>query len=128
LKRKVNHYRFLADENFPVPAGKFLRSQRHNVKFVVEDSDLISLDDFNLLKFAGKEKRILLALDKDFRCNESLFKIISQGPGVILFSSADPGSNQLIKIIEKHLNQLTQNKVKGKVCRLSVTKVNCKTL
>lgn len=83
-------FRFYLDENFPSPAGQFLSSLGHNVAKAVDSKQLRSLSDLKQLKIANKLDRIFVALDKDFRTNQSLKGEISTGKGVILIESADP--------------------------------------
>ncbi|KKQ18086.1 MAG: hypothetical protein US94_C0041G0006 [Berkelbacteria bacterium GW2011_GWB1_38_5] len=126
MSPKINKFRFCLDENFPAPAGKFLRKLGHNVKFVIRDNNLRSLSDYKLLEFANKEKRIFLALDKDFRCNESLHNIITNGSGVILILSSDPVTQKVERIIQKWIECFSKNTLQGKLWILSIDKKKIK--
>lgn len=122
MSPKVNKFRFCLDENFPAPAGKFLRELGHNVKFIAYDNNLRSFSDYRLLEFANKDKRIFLALDKDFRCNKSLHNIITKGSGVILVMSSDPGSHKVKRIVQKWIGDFSKNTLHGKLWILSIDK------
>lgn len=114
-------FRFYVDENFPYPAGKFLKSLDHNVQITKPTSKDIT--DLNQIKTAIKEERILASLDKDFKINASLLELIGKSPGVILIESSDPRSEKIISIFARHLKSLSRKKLKGKVCRLSIDKI-----
>jgi len=48
--------------------------------------------------------------------------VITKGPGVLLFRSAEPGSAKIIQIIQKHLNYLSEKGLRGKLWTLSIDK------
>lgn len=50
-------YLFRLDENFPVPAGKFLKSLGHNVKHSVDTEAERGISDIKQLQLANKENR-----------------------------------------------------------------------
>ena len=66
--------RLLANENFPGLAITALRSHRHDVVWIREDSPGIS--DHNALSRATAEGRILMTFDKDF--GELVFRLGTQ--------------------------------------------------
>ena len=110
------------DENFPVPAGMFLKKQRHSVTFTS------SLDkgcsDEAQIKIATKSNRILVSLDKDFKVNKELKGLISKSPGIILISCSQTDSDNIMKIIDKQIHIISLAEIKGKVCRISIDKLN----
>lgn len=108
------------DENFPVPAGMFLKKQRHSVFFTLKLSKGCS--DEAQIKTATKNNRILVSLDKDFQVNEKLKGFISKSPGVILISCSQTDSNNIIKIINKQIHTVSPIEIKGKICRISIDK------
>ncbi len=116
-------FHFYLDENFPVPAGKFLKSLGHNVLFVVEKKKLRGLTDLSQIKESNRQKRIFIALDKDFFVNESLKGAIKKGQGIILVGSADPSSEKVIMILKKLLKKISSQKLEGKICRASIDKI-----
>lgn len=115
-------FRFYLDENFPVPAGKFLKSLGHNVKEVVNCPELRNLTDLAQLKIARKNKRIFIALDKDFATNEELFGVIESGPGVILIGSSDPNPEKVKMILSKVFKKLSVNVISGKILSATIDK------
>lgn len=56
--------RFLANENFPLPSVRLLRSAGHDVLSITEESPGIS--DDRILARAVAEERIILTFDRDY--------------------------------------------------------------
>lgn len=56
--------RFLANENFPLPSVRLLRSAGHDVLSITEESPGIS--DDRILTRAVAEERIILTFDRDY--------------------------------------------------------------
>jgi len=74
--------RFLADENYPLPAVIKLRSLNYDISAVIQTKPGSS--DIEVLDWAQRENRILLTFDRDF--GELIFKKKYSAPaGVILF-------------------------------------------
>lgn len=74
--------KFLADENFPLPALSALRNNGHEVSSVAEDH--AGLSDEAVAEICEREGRILLTFDKDF--GEMIFRRgLSAGSAVVLF-------------------------------------------
>ena len=124
MSPRPNKFRFYLDENFPAPAGKFLKSNGHNVVQVIDLQEFRSKSDLFQIRKATKEKRILVALDKDFFGNKNLENAISKSCGVLLISSADPDSSKVIEIIKHVIKFKNLNKIKGKLCIASSDKIN----
>lgn len=116
--------RFYADENFPAQAGKFLRSIFQNVEFAVENQKARGKPDSWQLKYAIKSKRILLVLDNDFKCEETLLDLAKKSLGVLLVKSADPRTMKVIQILRKAIKSISKNKLSGKICIASVDKIS----
>jgi predicted nuclease of predicted toxin-antitoxin system len=116
-------FRFYLDENFPAPAGEFLKSRGHNVFSVISKKKLRSLSDLNQIKEANRQDRILVALDKDFKANPVLTGKIRDGQGVILIESADPRSEKIVNILRKTLKDMSETKLRGKICCASIDKI-----
>ena len=123
MVKRVNKYRFYLDENFPVPSGKFLKNLGHNVLHVVDNKSTRSLSDLSQIKNAHKQKRIFLALDRDFLSNKSLHIQISRGPGVILVRSSDPNHKKINEIMSKLIKQFSSKTVSGMICVASIEKI-----
>lgn len=119
LSPRSAKFRFYADEGFPAPAVVALRASGHNVLSVVERNKLRAISDLLHIRFARKEDRILLALDKDFLVDRTLMGEIARGPGVLLVSSSDPSSKKVIGILNKHLSAFSASRVKGRICQIS---------
>ena len=124
MSPRPNKFRFYLDENFPAPAGKFLKSNAHNVWQVIDLAEFRSKSDLIQIRKATKEKRILVALDKDFSGNKNLESAISKSFGVLLISSADPGSRKVIKILKRVIKLKHLNNIKGKLCIASIDKID----
>ena len=83
-----------------------------------------SLSDLEQIKEANRQNRILLALDKDFKTNSTLFGSIREGCGVILIESADPRSAKVIQILNRVLKEISIRKLRGKICCASIDKIS----
>lgn len=116
-------FKFYLDENFPVPAGKFLRSLGHNVIEGVKVLKKPGLSDEKHLKQSIKQEAILIAFDRDFIINPNLREMISKSNGVILIEATDTKTETAQKILKKILKILTQNSIKGKICCASTDKI-----
>lgn len=112
--------RLYLDENFPVPAGMFLKSEHQSVSFTKKKDKGTS--DINQIKIAIKEKRILVSLDKDFKVNDNLKGLIDKSLGVVLVNCSQTDSENIINIFKKNLNSININEIKGKICRISIDK------
>ena len=124
MSRRRAKFHFYLDENFPTPAGKFLKSLGHSVFYVTVKNEFKSLSDAILIRKAIKEKRIFISLDKDFKTNKSLTGSIRRSMGVILIQSSDPYSAKIISILKRRLKEISGKKLKGKICRISVDKIS----
>ncbi|MBI2405245.1 DUF5615 family PIN-like protein [Candidatus Gottesmanbacteria bacterium] len=82
--------KFLIDESVEFSVVSFLRSTGHDIIAIAEDFP--SLQDADVLRFAVKERRILITNDKDF--GELIFLHRLPHKGVIFFrlSKEDAGS------------------------------------
>jgi len=123
LNPRPNKYRFYLDENFPAPAGKFLKSKGHNVLQVVDMPEFRAKSDLTQIKNATKSGRILVALDRDFKSNNSLKNSTEKSNGVLLIVSADPSSEKVISILKKALKDNQLNNLDGKLCRASINEI-----
>lgn len=77
---------FLANENFPGVSIRILRGNGHNVASVIEDTP--GLKDFNVLKRAYEENRIILTFDKDY--GELIYKYRSVTTVGVVYFRLDP--------------------------------------
>lgn len=112
--------RLYLDENFPAPAGLFLKKEHQSVAFTKKKDKGVS--DENQIKIATREKRILVSLDKDFKVNDNLKGLIDKSPGVILINCSQTDSDNVINIFKKNLNSINIGEIKGKICRISIDK------
>lgn len=110
------------DENFPAPAGMFLKKQRHSVSFTSKIDKGCS--DEAQIKIATKLNKVLISLDKDFKVNKELKGLISKGPGIVLISYSQTDSGNIKKIIDKQMDAISPVEIKGKVCRISIDKIS----
>lgn len=118
--------RLYLDENFPVPAGMFLKGEHQSVIFT-KKKDKGSSDE-DQIKIAAKEKRILVSLDKDFKVNDNLKGLILKSPGVILINCSQTDSKNIINVFKKYLNLINAKEIKGNVCRISINKFEIEKL
>ena len=126
LTRRQPKFKFYLDENFPVPAGKFLKTLGHNVIYGIKILGAAGLSDFRHIKESTKQSAILLAFDRDFIINDDLVARVSKSPGMILIHATDTKSSTAKKILQKVLKDLTENTIKGKVCYASIDRIEYK--
>ena len=120
MSPKYVRLRLYLDENFPVPAGMFLKSEHQSV-FFTKKKDKGNSDE-DQIKIATKEKRILVSLDKDFKVNDNLKGLIRKSFGVILINCSQTDSENIINIFKKYLNFINKKEIKESVCRISINK------
>ena len=72
--------RFLANENFPLPSVRLLRSAGHDVLSITEESPGIS--DDRILARAVAEERIILTFDRDY--GELIYRVGMVAAAVLL--------------------------------------------
>lgn len=77
---------FLANENFPGTSIQILRGAGQDVASVIED--MPGIKDFNVLKRAYEENRIILTFDRDY--GELIYKYRSVTPGGVVYFRFDP--------------------------------------
>lgn len=116
-------FRFYLDENFPVPTGKFLRALGHTVLEGLKILKKPGLSDSRHLSEATKREAILLSFDRDFWVDPKHRGKIAKSHGIILISATDTKSKTSEKIMKKLLKVLTKNQIKGKICCVSVDKI-----
>lgn len=117
-------FKFYLDENFPVPAGKFLKSLGHNVVEGLKILGKPGLSDQRHLLASTREGAILLAFDRDFIVDEKYREMVKKSNGIILVEATDTKPETARRILKKVLKSLTKNSIKGKICRASVNKIN----
>lgn len=122
LSPRPHKFRFYLDENFPVPAGKFLKTLGHNVLFAVNRRKR-GLSDLRQMKYIVKDRRILMAWDRDFVCDEKYKRLIEKSPGILLLNTSSPNSEKAIIILKKSLKKITPRKINGKICLASIDKI-----
>lgn len=93
---------FLANENFPVLSIRLLRNTNHNVASVLEDTP--EAKDYEVLKRAHDEKRIILTFDRDY--GELIYRHKSLTPAGIVFFRFNPTTPEepaeiLLKLLKK---------------------------
>lgn len=124
MSSELPRLKFYLDENFPVPAGEFLKSLRQNVKYVISDQSARQKSDSWQIKQATKTGRVFLALDKDFQ-HQQYAELVKKSLGILLIRSASPHHDKINRILRKLITgkQLTEKKISGKVCIASTDKV-----
>ena len=92
--------KLLLDENFPKPAVKVLCDEGHDVLWIRKHAP--GLSDLAVLRWAARERRVVLTLDKDFR---KLFIGSSSAAnyGVILFRIHPAVPDKITPIVLKTL-------------------------
>lgn len=118
-------FKFYLDENFPVPAGQFLRSLGHTVVEGIKVLKKAGLSDMKHLAASIKQGAILLAFDRDFKINSDLSGMAKGSLGVILVEATDTKTETAQKILKKVLKIMkSENTLKGKICRASIDKIS----
>ena len=95
----------------------------HNVEHAISKSKTRSLSDYAQIKNAIQQKRIFISLDRDFRVNRGLIEMIKKSHRVIIIQSSDLHPDKINRIFKKQLKNISENKIKGKICRLSIDKI-----
>ena len=103
--------KFLTDENIAISTYKSIKQLGFDVKNIKEIG-LEGKSDYELLKFAYKENRIIITHDKDFG---NLFYTKLEHKGIILlrFKKQNPQnvSNTLIKILQSEIKDKLENNI-----------------
>jgi len=123
LVLRPHKFKFYLDENFPVPAGSFLKSLGHNVVSGIKILREAGLSDQKHLQACIKQKAILLAFDRDFMIDTKYSKMIASSCGIILIEATDTRPETAKKILQKVFKDITDNKIKGKICCASIDKI-----
>ncbi len=79
---------FIADENFPLPSVKKLRSAGHDVVAIITDSPGAS--DEEILARAVREMRIVLTFNRDF--GELVYRLRLPPPQGVVYFRFDPAT------------------------------------
>lgn len=116
-------FKFYLDENFPVPAGSFLKSLGHTVVEGLKILGQAGLSDQKHFQASIKQEAILLVFDRDFMIDPKYREMIKKSRGVILIEATDTKTETACRILRKVLKVLTENKIKGKICCASVDKI-----
>jgi len=115
---------FYLDENFPAPAGRFLKSLGHQTVRGINVLGKTGLSDHKHLQESIRRKAILLAFDRDFIINPDLRTWARRSKGVILIEASDTSPETAERVLRKVLKSLARNSVEGKICRASVDKIS----
>lgn len=116
-------FKFYLDENFPVPTGKFLRTLGHTIFEGLKIVKKSGLSDSRHIKDATKLEAILVSCDRDFWVDPKHRGKIAKSCGVVLISATDTKPKTSEKIMLKLLKVLTKNQIAGKICCVSVDKI-----
>ncbi|MCI0362793.1 MAG: DUF5615 family PIN-like protein [Phycisphaerales bacterium] len=88
--------RVVADENFDAPLVQWLRSQGHDVVWMVEKAR--GSEDIAVLDQARSEERIILTFDRDF--GELVFHRQLKASGVVLFRLRARSARSLLERVQ----------------------------
>lgn len=100
---------FIADENFPLPSIRMLRSAGHDVVAIITDSP--GAADEVILARAVRETRIVLTFDRDF--GELVYRLRLPPPHGVVYFRFDPATptepaEYLLKLISDQELSLEQ--------------------
>jgi predicted nuclease of predicted toxin-antitoxin system len=116
---------FLANENFPLPSVRLLRTIGHDVLSVVED--IPSTSDSVILDLAVREHRIILTFDRDY--GELIYKHRRPAPlGIVYFrfvaAHSDEPAHKLLQLLvggiitlENRFTVIERDQVRQRVLR-----------
>lgn len=110
--------KFYCDENFPVYAGEFLKSKGFSIEYAYLKNP--GVNDILQIKYATKQKLILLTQDKDFKDRYFPKRRIVESNGIVIFRTDNPSKKNYFRMIIKLLKVLKHNKITGKLCEVSV--------
>lgn len=79
---------FLANENFPMASIRMLRDANYNVASVIEDSP--GSKDYDVLRRANVETRVILTFDRDY--GELIYKHKLFTPAGVVYFRFDPAT------------------------------------
>lgn len=91
--------KFLADVNIEKKIIDFLRDNKFDVKWMLEDNKY--LNDFEIIKIANDENRILLTNDKDF--GEIVFRQKFISSGILLLRIYGQKVEKKVELLKKLL-------------------------
>jgi predicted nuclease of predicted toxin-antitoxin system len=117
--------KFLVDMCLSPLTSDFLRENRYDVLHV-EEINLASAKDEEILKFAVKDKRILVTQDLDF--SRLLALSGSSSPGIITLRLQFPSPTNVNKILDRLLRTIPQNEIEGSLISVDETRVRIRKL
>ncbi|MCK4422041.1 DUF5615 family PIN-like protein [candidate division WOR-3 bacterium] len=117
--------KFLVDMCLSPLTSKFLREKDYDVLHV-EEISLASAKDEEILKFAVKDKRILVTQDLDF--SRLLALSGSSSPGIITLRLQFPSPTNVNKILDRLLRTIPQNEIEGSLISVDETRVRIRKL
>lgn len=123
MSPRPRKYSFYLDENFPLPAGLFLRKLGHSVYEGLKILKKPGLPDYKHLDAAKKLGAIVVSFDRDFVVNRDLKEKVKNAPGLILVEAADTKSETAQRILLKVLKSIAHKSMTGRICRASIDKV-----
>lgn len=103
--------KFLTDENIAKSVISFLRNKGHDICDLKEEGEY-GLDDIKVLKWAAKERRILLSHDRDFI---DLFSQFRGKATVLVIRLFRQTPKETKKFLEKFLLTVKEKEVLGKL-------------
>ena len=100
-----------------------MKSLGHNVVSGIKILRKAGLSDQKHLQACIKQEAILLAFDRDFMIDTKYSEMVARSCGIILIEATDTKSETAKKILQKVLKDITENKIKGRICCASIDKV-----
>ena len=120
MPSKKPRIKLYADECFPVTSSLYLKSKGISIIHAYDLNLIRKSDKFHLEK-SKKLYRILITLDRDF---------ISYGKqnlkgysGVIIISVGSATSPSVNKVLDKVLNKITTDYIKGSLVKITASKI-----
>lgn len=117
--------KFLVDMCLSPLTSDFLRENGYDVLHV-EEISLASAKDEEILKFAVKDKRILVTQDLDF--SRLLALSGSSSPGIITLRLQFPSPTNVNKILDRLLRTIPQNEIEGSLISVDETRMRIRKL
>lgn len=120
MPSKKSDLQLYADECFPLTTVLYLRSLGYSIKHASE-YNFINRSDLSHLKFAKKENKTLITLDRDFLGYTKAR--VGQTLGVIVISTGSNAPKHINLICRKQLQKITKNYVSNSLVLITNKKI-----
>lgn len=124
MPSKKSNLQLYADECFPLTTVIFLRSLGYSIKHASE-YNFLNKSDSSHLKFAKKESKTLITLDRDF-LGYTPTKASNTG-GIIVISSGSNSPKHINFICRKQLSKIKKDYANNSLMLITIDKITKKS-